>query len=195
MRRTWAAVALGVSALLGPAPGSASADPPPDDPAPAPATGPAVPFLVPAGQGMGENPITAITEYLTQAPGPTAESATAPAGAVPAADPLASVGSLMPQVFGMPTGDQPSPYALSPNVASGFARIDAYQGVHALLHSGLGRMPGDQLGQPLPGTAPPPGTAVPPGLAQFYPDPAAAIPPSDVPVADPLVPVVNPPAN
>ena len=36
----------------------------------------------------------------------------------------------------------------------------------------LGQVPQEQLGQPLPGTAPPPGTNVPPGLVQFLPDPA-----------------------
>jgi hypothetical protein len=35
----------------------------------------------------------------------------------------------------------------------------------------LGQMPQEQLGEPLPGTAPPPGTNVPPGLVQFLPDP------------------------
>jgi hypothetical protein len=38
----------------------------------------------------------------------------------------------------------------------------------------LGRVPQDQLGQPLPGTAPPPGTNIPPGLVQDLPDPADA---------------------
>lgn len=41
----------------------------------------------------------------------------------------------------------------------------------------LGQLPQQQLGEPLPGTAPPPGTNIPPGLVQFLPDPAA--PPPD----------------
>ena len=41
----------------------------------------------------------------------------------------------------------------------------------------LGQMPQEQLGEPLPGTAPPPGTDVPPGLVQFQPDPPP--PPAD----------------
>ena len=48
----------------------------------------------------------------------------------------------------------------------------------------LGQMPQEQLGEPLPGTAPPPGTNVPPGLVQFLPepvDPAAPPPPPPVP--------------
>ncbi|TPG28334.1 hypothetical protein EAH80_27380 [Mycobacterium hodleri] len=39
-------------------------------------------------------------------------------------------------------------------------------------YGGLGQAPQQQLGQPLPGTAPPPGTVIPPGLVQFLPDPA-----------------------
>jgi hypothetical protein len=39
-------------------------------------------------------------------------------------------------------------------------------------YGGLGQLPQQQLGEPLPGTAPPPGTVIPPGLVQFLPDPA-----------------------
>lgn len=124
-------------------------------------------------------------------PAPTAPPAVQPG--VPAADPLALAGLLMPQNFGMPTGEEPSIYVLGENPPSGFARFDAFQGVHALLHGGLGRMPGTELGQPLPGTAPPPGTALPPGLVQFY-DPAAtaAAPAGPVAAADPVL--LAPPA-
>jgi hypothetical protein len=51
----------------------------------------------------------------------------------------------------------------------------------------LGQMPQEQLGEPLPGTAPPPGTNVPPGLEQFLPDPAVPVPPPP-PGVVPLVP-------
>jgi hypothetical protein len=37
----------------------------------------------------------------------------------------------------------------------------------------LGQLPQQQLGEPLPGTAPPPGTNIPPGLGQYLPDPPA----------------------
>ena len=50
----------------------------------------------------------------------------------------------------------------------------------------LAQMPQEQLGEPLPGTAPPPGTNVPPGLVQFLPepvDPAAPPPPAPPPVS------------
>jgi len=47
-----------------------------------------------------------------------------------------------------------------------------------------------QLGEPLPGTAPPPGTNIPPGLGQYYepPEPAAAPPPPGAAVAPPAPP-------
>jgi hypothetical protein len=60
-------------------------------------------------------------------------------------------------------------------------RIDYLRQLHELYQNGnlkgslLGQMPKEQLGQPLPGTAPPPGTNIPSGL---YPDlPPAPVPP------------------
>jgi len=42
----------------------------------------------------------------------------------------------------------------------------------------LGQVPQSQLGEPLPGTAPPPGTNIPAGLGQNLPDPPApGVPP------------------
>src|SRR5262249_31438464 len=50
--------------------------------------------------------------------------------------------------------------------------IDMYRA--GMLKGGLlAQMPQEQLGEPLPDTAPPPGTNIPPGLMQFLPDPAA----------------------
>jgi hypothetical protein len=68
--------------------------------------------------------------------------------------------------------------------------IDMYRA--GMLKGGLlGQMPQEQLGEPLPGTAPPPGTNVPPGLVQFQPDPppppGAPVPPP-APGAPPLMP-------
>jgi hypothetical protein len=68
--------------------------------------------------------------------------------------------------------------------------IDMYRA--GMLKGGLlGQMPQEQLGEPLPGTAPPPGTNIPPGLVQFQPDPppppGAPVPPP-APGAPPLVP-------
>jgi hypothetical protein len=68
--------------------------------------------------------------------------------------------------------------------------VDMYRA--GMLKGGLlGQMPQEQLGEALPGTAPPPGTNIPPGLAQFQPDPppppGAPVPPP-APGAPPLVP-------
>jgi hypothetical protein len=60
--------------------------------------------------------------------------------------------------------------------------IDMYRA--GMLKGGLlGQVPQEQLGEPLPGTAPPPGTNIPPGLVQFQPDPAA--PPDSAPPPPP----------
>lgn len=166
-----------LAAALGPGTGAAAADPdgavppvlPPPDPAAIAAEQTSVdPGGVLAGLLAGEgggNPADA----LTQAVG---------LNAAPPTNPLLDTPLLQPQNFRMPASDQTSPYHLASNVApSPFARIDAWKGVHALLHGGLGRMPGAELGQPLPGTAAPPDSNVPPGLEQYYipaqPDPAA----------------------
>jgi hypothetical protein len=74
--------------------------------------------------------------------------------------------------------------------------VDMYRA--GMLKGGLlGQMPQEQLGEPLPGTAPPPGTNIPPGLVQFQPDPAAppdgAPQPPPAPGAPPLLP--PPPAG
>ena len=115
----------------------------------------------------GADPILPVDPNLPPAPVDALNDLLAGGG--PAADPLALAQLLMPQNFRMPTPDQVSPYLLAPNVdPSPFARIDAWKGVHALLHGGLGRLPGDELGQALPGTAAPPGSNLPPGLEQFY---------------------------
>ncbi|WP_418003628.1 hypothetical protein ACNO8X_00090 [Mycobacterium sp. PDNC021] len=55
----------------------------------------------------------------------------------------------------------------------------------------LGQVPREQLGESLPGTAPPPGTNIPPGLVEFRPDPADVPPPPGAPVP----PVPPAPAN
>ena len=180
MRLALTAVGVGLAIATG---SPAVADPPPPDPmlvVPAPAvdTPPAA---------MTSDPLGALTTLLAGPSGGVLPTAAAPQSG-PAPNPLSSIGLLMPQNFGMPTGDQFSPYVLGENTPSGFDRIDAYQGVHALIHGALGRMPRDQLGQPLPGTAPPPGTAVPPGLVQYLPDPAVSPVPADP--AAPAGPVV-----
>lgn len=63
--------------------------------------------------------------------------------------------------------------------------VDLYRA--GLLKGGmLGQVPQEQLGEPLPGTAPLPGTRIPQGLDQFQPDPAA--PPPGAPPGPPGAP-------
>lgn len=122
-------------------------------------------------------PATALADP-TPAPPPPAP---VPAGALPQpgladllapGDPLVPATLLIPQHYRMPSGEQPSPYPLTEGAPPGpFATVDAWKGVHALIHGALGRMPGADLGQALPGTAPPPGTALPPGLELYLPVP------------------------
>jgi hypothetical protein len=183
--------ALGVAALLAPTPTAvAEPVPPPSDPAvlvptdpavdAAPAAAPALDPFAANSQATKENPLMAFSTIMAQ-PSP-ATLLVPPASAGTAENPLIGLDLLMPTSYGMPTGDSASPYVLGEGNNGPFARINAFKGVHALGHAGLGRMPREMLGQPLPGTAPPPGTAVPAGLEQFYVDPAALLPPAPVSV-------------
>ncbi|MGI9123891.1 MAG: hypothetical protein ACR2JM_03950 [Mycobacterium sp.] len=201
MRLALATAGIGL-AMVTAAPAVADPPPPPPDPSlivPAPDAPPAAPAPDPlsaVAQQTKSNPLGVFADLLAGAPGgPQLTPTVIQAG--PPVDPLGSIALLSPENFGMPTGDQASPYVLDGAVTSPFARIDAYQGVHALLHGSLGRMSRDQLGQPLPGTAPPPGTALPPGLVQYYQDPAALPPPPAPELPLPAFippPVIPPPA-
>jgi len=183
--------ALGLVALLAPTPTAvAEPVPPPSDPAvlvptdpavdAAPAAAPALDPFAANSQATKENPLMAFSTIMAQ-PSP-ATLLVPPASAGTAENPLIGLDLLMPTSYGMPTGDSASPYVLGEGNNGPFARINAFKGVHALGHAGLGRMPREMLGQPLPGTAPPPGTAVPAGLEQFYVDPAELLPPAPAPV-------------
>nr|WP_077742053.1 CDP-alcohol phosphatidyltransferase family protein [Mycolicibacterium boenickei] len=75
--------------------------------------------------------------------------------------------------------------------------LDWMRQMHTLYRNGnlrgslLGQVPKEQLGEPLPGTAPPPGANIPSGLGENLPDPAA---PPPAPGAPPAPPVPAPPA-
>ena len=157
-----------------PAPPESGDSAPPGPPAadPGPALTPTMPFsnYVAGVTGVGSELL------LGQNPVP-AVGGTAPA-TLPSADVLSAAQLLAPQNYRMPAPDQDSPYALTQGTPPGpFARVDAWKGVHAMVHGALGRMPADQLGQPLPGIAPPAGVNIPIGPEQFLPDPADAPPP------------------
>ena len=159
---TAAAAAVIAVPGLSPAPAGAEPVPPPEPVVPAPAL-PLPPAPPPtAAELTAEDPGAALTGLI----------GTGAAVAAITPDMLGTASLLFPQNYRMPGDDQLSPYPLTEGVPPGpFARIDAYRGVHALLHGALGRMPRDQLGVPLPGTAPLPGAVLPPGLEQFLPPP------------------------
>lgn len=182
MKRSLIAGLTGVLTALAAA-GVAAAEPaPPPDPAligqPADAAAPPPPdpFAAASEQTKSDQVGTLADLLSAGATGSPAEVLNQGVGlsAPPPVDPLAATGLLYPQYYRMPSGENASPYVLQTDVPAGpFARVDAFKGVHALIHGGLGRMPGGELGQPLAGIAPPPGTNLPPGLEQFYvvPDP------------------------
>jgi hypothetical protein len=202
-----AAAALAVGAAVTSMATAAADDPPAVDPG-APPPPPQQGFIPPAATisdslsgfanlfgGDAGNQL-----LLGQTPAP-AVAGTAPA-APPNVNVLDGTQLLLPQNYRVPDADQISPYPLQEGVPPGpFARVDAIKGAHAMVHGALGRMPADQLGQPLPGTAPPPGTNIPAGPEQFLPDPAAPPPPATpgvpgapVAPADPALPLPPPPA-
>ena len=162
--------------------GVAAADPPSVDPAPAEVIDSPLPAPDPfsaVSQQTNADPVGTLTDLLTGSSGSSGVlgQSAAPNGSSPV-DPIASIGSLLPQNYRMPSGAEDSPYVLQTGVPAGpFARVDAFKGAHALIHGSLGRMPRGELGQPLPGTAPPPGTAIPPGIEHFLPDPDPPVEP------------------
>lgn len=198
MKTVRAAIAVAGLMAAGWTAGIAAADPgdaapQPDPAAPLPIDPAAQTLLGQFAQAAQLNPFGAMADLLADSPQPALlGQGPLPPGTIssgPGIDPLAAAQLLKPNNFRMPTPDQASPYALAPNDApSPFARIDAWKGVHAMLHGSVGRMPGDELGQALPGTAAPPGSNLPPGLEQFYVDPAAVPAPPVMTPADPLLP-------
>jgi hypothetical protein len=93
---------------------------------------------------------------------------------------------LLPQNFKLSAPDDGNMYTIGQgDVRDQPSLVPALKGAHALWHGGMGKLTLDQLGQPLPGTAPPPGTNLPPGPLQFYepppPIPLPGIPPPPPP--------------
>lgn len=156
----------GAGFLAGPIDPNAIVDsPPPADPA--------VTALGPLGAVTSSNGIAGL--MLSQNPVPSVNGAPAPG--LPSPDVLQSGQFLLPQNYRVPPPDQDSPYALAEGVPGPFARVDGIKGAHSMFHGALGRMPIGELGQPLPGTAPPPGTNIPMGPVDGLPDPGAPPPP------------------
>ena len=166
--------------------------PAPADPAPAPtgflpAAGTLQSFLPQNGMAPGSG----YDFLLGQAPMPTAQggqptptAVDADGEPVPAApqqtllDPQA-IQSLKPTNFSMAGQGQTSYYSNTPAAPDAPPPnfIDNAKGAHGIWNYQMGRLTTEQLGQPLPGTAPPPGTNIPVGLAPDPNDPSAPPPP------------------
>lgn len=192
-------IALGAAAAF---PATAVADPPPDPlpvpgdvplPPPPPPAGPVVPII---GVATGPTGLDVLAQ-TGGTPVPGALGAPQVVGIDPAsvlglnAAPSAPNGGIgtVPNLnvfnnaYGIQEHEVPSaPGGKQFDVAPGdenadvtkrewFGRYIDMQRDHRT-YGGLGQAPKEQLGEPLPGTAPPPGTVIPPGLVQFLPDPA-----------------------
>jgi hypothetical protein len=179
---------------------TAAADPPPDplpadpvDPAPPPPPGPTLPGmgqLGPSGLSplaqTGEDPrpgalgapaVSGIdrNSILGQNPVPMAPGQDP--GAVPNLNPFNNAYGVQQNVKPAAPG-QGEQFDVAPGDENAdvsrrewFGRFIDMQRAGMLKGGLLGQVPQEQLGQPLPGTAPPPGTNLPPGPVQFLPDP------------------------
>ena len=182
-----AAIAFSATAAAEPTP---PPPPAPADPAPPPPTG----FLPPAGTLQsflpdgGMAPGSGYDFLLGQAPAPVAAGGQ-PSQALPPGtilDPQA-IQALRPINFALDGQGQQSLYSYTPAApdapAGGF--LANAKGAHGIWNYQMGKLDPSQLGQPLPGTAPPPGTNIPVGLGQEPPDPSVSPPPPVPPVPPP----------
>jgi len=171
---------------------TAAADPPPPVPADPAAPAQSVDPTAPPATAMGtmtdilgqSNPSPAGFDLLLgQHPTPSVP------GSQPAAPMDLSVINTPQYLFGpnmmLSQQGQDSVYSTGPtdlNAPPPSGRFEAFQRAHGIWHQGMGRLDQGQLGQPLPGTAPPPGTNLPPGPEQFYePPPPPGVPPPPPP--------------
>ncbi|OBK78673.1 hypothetical protein [Mycobacterium sp. 1274761.0] len=186
---------LAVGAAVASAATAAAEDPPPPaDPAPpaAPPTGLIPPAgtlqnFLPAG---GMAPGSGYDFLLGQAPMPTAQGGQPtpamvgadgqPVGPTPQQTILdtQAIDALKPTNFTLDRQGQQSMYSHTPAPADAPPPnfFDNTRGAHGIWNYGMGRLTTDQLGQPLPGTAPPPGTNIPMGVVNLD-DPSAPPPP------------------
>jgi len=171
---------------------AAAAEPPPE-PAPPPPAGPNVPIVgaplgpeglnvlaqsgTPPGGPLGAPPLLGLdrTTVLGQLPAPSAP------GSAPGTPPNLNVfnNAYGPQQCLVPSAPgECRQFDVAPGQENADVSrrewlgryIDMYRA--GMLRGGLlGQLPQQQLGEPLPGTAPPPGTNIPPGLGQYLPAP------------------------
>ncbi|WKG01715.1 hypothetical protein [Mycolicibacterium sp. HK-90] len=200
-----AAVASSAAAAADPAP----VDPAVPAPAPPPPQGPTVPGI---GAPLGPNGLSLLEQTGTPTGGPLglpqgvdlnpnsllAQNATP--GGPPGTPPNLRAfnnGYLLPQNEKPSAPGEGTVVGVAPGEENADISGREYlKQLHELYRNGnlkgalLGQVPQQQLGEPLPGTAPPPGTNISPGLAQYLPEPA---PPAD-PAAPPAPAVPAPPA-
>jgi hypothetical protein len=102
-----------------------------------------------------------------------------PAGQAPTLVDQSAIQMMRPDNFALAGQGQESMYSHTPVApdAPPPGLLGNLKGAHGLWNYGMGRLTTDQLGQPLPGTAPPPGTNIPVGLAPDPNDPTAPPPP------------------
>ncbi|BBX67710.1 hypothetical protein [Mycolicibacterium psychrotolerans] len=203
-----ALLAAGAAVVLA---STAQAQPPlpPEPPAPPPSPGPTIPVI---GAPLGSNGWNVLAQSNPQGPtGPLGvpEIPGIQRDTVLGQNPVPSAPGAGPGVvpslrafnnaYGVPQNEVPAApgqgqqFDVAPgdenadvNGRTWLGRyIDLYRDGR-LRGSLLGQSPQQQLGEPLPGTAPPRGTNIPPGLVQFLPDPAGPAP--EGPQAMPVVP-------
>ncbi len=185
-----AAIAFSATAAAEPPPPPEPVPPAPANPAPPAPTG----FLPPAGTVQnfipdgGLAPDSGYDFLLGQAPVPSVTSGQAGQAPAPGTilDPQA-IQALRPTNFALAGQGQNSIYSYTPAAPDappgGF--LENARGSHGLWNYQMGKLDPSQLGQPLPGTAPPPGTNIPVGLAPDMPDPAAPPAPGVPPLPAP----------
>ena len=176
-----AAVAAAATAAADP-----DAPPPPTDPVAAPPPGLSDILAQPVTSILGQPAQTGsgvpVDFLLSQNPVPSVPGPQPP----PPMDlntALSGNSYLLPQNFKLAPPDEGNMYSIGQgDVLDQPSLIPTLKGGHALWHAGMGRLTLDQLGQPLPGTAPPPGTNIPAGPEQFYePPPPPGLPPAPPP--------------
>ncbi|MFN3001855.1 hypothetical protein [Mycolicibacterium wolinskyi] len=190
-----AAVASAAAAGAEPAPDAPANPAVPAPPPPPPPPGPTVPGI---GAPLGPNGLALLEQTGTPTAGPlglpegvsldpkSLLAQNASPGGPPGTPPnlrAFSNGYVLPQNEVPSAPGQGSVVGVAPGQENAdISGIDYIKQLHELYKNGnlrgslLGQLPKEQLGQPLPGTAPPPGTNVPPGLVQYLPEPA---PPAD----------------
>jgi hypothetical protein len=181
-----AAGVLAVGAAVASA-ATAFADPAPPIPADPSDSGPPPGATLPNGLPVPLGPLTELgasgQDYFLSQTAIPAVPGSQPAA--PASVDVLNAGLfLYPQNYKLAAPDEGNLYSIGPGPGVADATIvDSLKGAHALWHGGMGKLAPEDLGEPLPGTAPPPGTNIPAGLGFGLPDPG---PPA--PLRDPVPP-------